>query len=477
MIMKLTIRTSITNNDCLNIKTHIYNVLILVLLINCTACNKYLDEKPDKKLVVPSTIQDAQALLDNTRAMNIIYPASGEIASDDFYLQTTDWLALGTNTEKNSYIWGADVFNDVERNDWSLPYITVNYSNTILDALETSDITDGSEADRNNIKGQALYYRAFAFYNLIQLFAKQWDATTAASDPGIALRLSPDFNIPTTRASVQQCYEQIIDDAKLATTLLPDAVPVLTRPSKVAANAFLARVYLAMANYTEALNYANSAMQVNSTLLDFNTLNTAAAFPFARFNKEVLMQTLLISRAVLYPPTLKIDTTLYKSYDDNDLRKSLYFSANADRTYSFKGSYDGSSVLFNGPSTDELYLIRSECYARQSKLDLAMKELNDLLVKRWKTDKMTGKSLYIPQTASNQLEALDKILRERRKELIFRGLRWHDLKRLNKEPVYAKPLKRNIGGHEYVLLPNDNKYAFPLPVGIILASGIPQNER
>jgi hypothetical protein len=68
-------------------------------------------------------------------------------------------------------------------------------------------------------------------------------------------------------------------------------------------------------------------------------------------------------------------------------------------------------------------------------------------------------------------------LLERRKELCFRGLRWQDLRRLNKEPEYAKTLTRKIDGITYTLPPNDPKYVFPIPPNVIALSGMQQNPR
>jgi hypothetical protein len=116
-----------------------------------------------------------------------------------------------------------------------------------------------------------------------------------------------------------------------------------------------------------------------------------------------------------------------------------------------------------------MYLVRAECEARKGLVASAMDDLNTLLIKRWKT------GTFIPVTADNANEALQIILTERRKELIDRGLRWMDIKRLNKENANIV-LVRKIEGQAYTLQPNANYYALPLPADVIKASGIPQNE-
>ena len=167
---------------------------------------------------------------------------------------------------------------------------------------------------------------------------------------------------------------------------------------------------------------------------------------------------------------LIIDTILYKTYNTNDLRLQLFFKVSSG-VNTYKGSYGGSSTFFNGLTTDELYLIRAECYARLNNKDAALSDLNALLVKRWKT------GTFVPYTAASADEALKVILHERRKELIYRGLRWMDLRRLNQDSRFAAILQRNLNGIIYTLPPNDPKYVLPIPDLVIQLSGIEQNAR
>ncbi len=99
-----------------------------------------------------------------------------------------------------------------------------------------------------------------------------------------------------------------------------------------------------------------------------------------------------------------------------------------------------------------------------------MSDLNTLLIKRW------AAGTFIPVTADNVEEALSIILAERRKELVFRGRRWLDIKRLNKEGKNIV-LMRNIHGKTYTILPNDLRYALAIPETVIQLSGMQQNPR
>jgi hypothetical protein len=126
--------------------------------------------------------------------------------------------------------------------------------------------------------------------------------------------------------------------------------------------------------------------------------------------------------------------------------------------------------MFSGIATDEIHLIKSECLARLGKKVDAMQVLNHLLQFRWKA------GAFIPLTAADSDEALSIILRERRKELPFRGLRWTDLRRLDKENLIPT-LTRELDGKQYVLPPGDKRYVLPIPYDIISQTGMPQNPR
>jgi hypothetical protein len=166
----------------------------------------------------------------------------------------------------------------------------------------------------------------------------------------------------------------------------------------------------------------------------------------------------------------KIDTFLCASYDSTDLRKVAFFRPSAGYSR-FKCIYsESTSQYFTGIATDEIYLDRSESAFRTGKISEATSALNTLLSKRYKS------GTYIPFTDLQGEEGLQTILKERRKELLMRGLRWIDIKRLNKEGANIV-LKREIAGQYYSLQPNANYYALPLPADIIKASGIEQNER
>lgn len=437
-----------------------------------SACTKtFLDKKPDQSLVVPHTLQDFQALLDNSEIMNVNMPSLQEVSSDDNYLTNASFASVTVPMYQNTYLWKQDIYagyQDVL--DWNLRYQSIFYSNVVLEGLAKLDAGQQATVQFKSEKGSALYYRAFALFQVAQLFCKPYNAATAATDMGVPVRIISDINIKSTRATVAQTYAQVITDLQNSLALLPQTVNIKTKPTLAAGNGLLARVYLSMRDYANALKYADAGLKLYSKLMDYNNINPSSSYPFAKYNDEVLFQSTMLSTSVSNVSRLHVDTTLYASYDANDLRLSLFFKP-VLVGYSYRGSYSGSSSLFNGITTDEMYLTRAECYARQNNTQSALNDLNKLMATRWKTGTFT------PFTASSANEALNTILTERRKELLLRGLRWSDLRRLNMEEGRAITLKRIVNSTLYTLPPNDLRYVLPIPSLIIQLTGMPQNPR
>ncbi len=404
--------------------------------------------------------------------MNTNHPGLGEIGTNNFYMLNTQWQSLYNFQERNAYIWTPDIFQGEYSFDWNDAYTRILNANVVIKGIEKVQTDGTSQSNWNNVKGSALFFRAYDFYDLAQEFCKPYIQSTANSDLGIPLRTDPDVSKGSVRASVQETYDQIIHDLLIAKDLLPINPLYKTRPSKPAAYALLARTYLAMENYDRALLYSDSSLQLFSALIDYNTLNASSTLPVPRLNNEVIFHCILENYLAFFTASHVIDSTLYISYDVNDLRRDIFFRIRSGLLV-FKGNYNNANgTLFSGLASDETYLIRAECNARKGNTSIAMQDLNTLMIKRWKNN-----GTFIPFTAINADDALVKILKERRKELIFRALRWTDLRRLNHDPRFAETLLRVINGQTYSLPPNDPKYILPIANDEIQLSGIQQNPR
>ena len=456
-------------------------IVIAIICVFNFSCKKYLDIKRNSSQSLIETVSDCQLLLNDYANMNVGYPSDGEASADNYYINNTSYLAPTTNTEEQDlYTWQSGAIRAAALPQWQYPYKVVYLSNLVLEALDKlKGNTD--QATYNDLRGQALFFRAYSFWQLTQLYTKPYAKTSAGQDLGIPLRLKSDINGKSDRGNLEQSYTQIISDLSEAVASLSSNFVVASRPNKTAAYAMLARVYLSMGDYSNALNNANLALQSNSQLIDYNTLDVNSNTPFSRFNKEVIFHTLMTPGVTLNPGSAtsnvaKIDSVLINSYDANDLRKVLFFKANSAsnaRSFRFTGNYEPvtNAALFNGLTVDELYLTRSECYARSGNIAGAMEDLNALLKTRWKG------GTYINIQVNSSDEALNKVLSERRKELVMRGLRWTDLRRLNLDSRFSVLLTRNINGNSYTLPANDPRYTLLIPNEVIINSSIVQNAR
>jgi hypothetical protein len=413
------------------------------------SCKKYLDAKPNQTLATPATIDDLEGILNNYNFINARYASAGEVASDNYYLNTSDFNGLTLARQRMFYTWQKD---DDIGGDYSAPYSAIEYANIILDALP--GITGGDVQSKNTVHGNALFLRASYHYALSQLFAK----------PYIKASVKP------VRSTIAETYNSILTDFQKAIPMLPSNPEFKYQAGKPAAYGMLARVYLSMGDYVNAGLYADSALQIYSTLVDYNTVSATATIPFQQFNNEVIYDARAAQAQALALAKARVDTNLYASYAANDLRKVLYFKKTSTGVF-FKPNYTGQNngALFTGVATDELYLIKSECQVRNGDISGGLSTLNALLSTRFKS------GTFISYNISDGAQLLSTILQERRKELMFRGLRWTDLRRLNQDSKYAVTLYRIVNGLTYQLQPQSLRYIFEIDQNAVNIGGLIQN--
>ncbi|RZJ90935.1 MAG: RagB/SusD family nutrient uptake outer membrane protein [Chryseobacterium sp.] len=461
-------------------RTIAYISVLVLALGTFSNCKKdFLDAKPNKALLVPSSLTDFQAILDNVTVMNTTVGLPN-IACDDFYRSDANLVAMSA-VVNNTYFWRENIFDDLSSNDWDVPYKTVFYANVVLDGLALVARNEQNSAEFDRIKGSALFFRSMAFFHLSQMFAVPFEASSAANGFGIPLPLNSNVNNLLGRGNLKQTYDQMINDFTVSFPLLPDRSKSTNMPNKCAVYGYLARIYLIMGNIGNAKKYAEEYLKITDKLIDFNTLNSSAARPMpnggvANANEEVVFALFLNGYAYDSSTTTFVQPELYQLYEDNDLRKVCFFADRGNKNYTFKGSYFASTSSFGGIATDEVYLIKAECEARLGQTTVALDYLHKLLLTRWRKSN-AGTSTYIKKTAVNSTEALKIILQERRKELLTRGLRWSDLRRLNTLAGAEQSLVRNNNMSAYILIPNSLRYTFPIPLNETLSSGIQQNPR
>lgn len=444
----------------------------MIAVIVLYGCNKeWLEKKPNNDLTVPDELEEFQSLMDHADLMNNNMFAYGEVAADGHYVTEFAWSNNVVVAASNAYTWRHEFYSN--QANWDLLFLRVFHCNLVLEGLSRLDSSAPYKKDWENIWGQALFNRAIVFYNLAQTFGQPFNKATAASDMGIPMRFTADISEGSVRYSVQDTYHQVMKDAWESVKLLPDTPLHATRAGKAAAYALLARCYLDKDQYDSALISAEKCISIQGHLIDFNLLLVSAPihenFTTPLHNPEIIFFDRMYTQHLsgFLTSNWFADRALYDQYETNDHRKSKYFKTVGGHLR-FNGNYNNSaSSIFCGIATDEMYLVQAECMARVGDYKRALDVLNTLLRTRYK-------NTYVPRTADSAFEALAIILKERRKELVLRNIRWSDLRRLNKDERFKIEIKRTIGGNEYILLPGSHQYSFPIPDDIIAISKMPQ---
>ena len=435
-------------------------IICLLFSFSLYSCSdSFLDAKPDKALVVPKTLEDYQALLDDVNQQINQSPGGYDVASDDLLLSDN---ALVSESEEMRflYLWDREGLESLENNwDWDNLYPQILRSNIVLDGLQTFKEQAGNSHFKE-VKGAALFFRAWHCFHLLQQFSKPYDIETSKYDLGIVLKLQADINEKVGLSTVEDCYKQILSDLEEALHLLSKNSQKVSRPNLTAAYAFLARVYLSRFDYDNALKYADLALQIKSDLLDFNKISHSFPDIFNGGNAEIIFYAIPIIRTASFNFNGFVNKDLVNLYGDTDLRKEKFFNFNLEGIAQIKTSYfiSGLPYAFSGLLTTEQYLIKAECLIRRGDIEEGVELINQLHRFR-----MADNAPFVELEVDDKEEGLKVVLEERRRELFMKGLRWYDLRRLNKDERFKRILKRKYDGKDYYLEPNSDFYAFPIP--------------
>lgn len=445
------------------------------IILTFSGCEGFLDERMSKTSSVPTSLADLQALLDAGSLINLgQYPNLLEAGTDNYYVGSDGYAGLNTFLQDIYTFKNPSLYTAAALVYWRNPYRVIAIANTVLDGMGDIEKTAGLNPD--HIRGQALFHRGYEHFLLAQVYSLPYDINGDNTRAGLSLRTSSDANIKTVRSSVHETYSSIIADMTEAAGLLEVTSAYTTRPGKVAAYAALSKIYTAMEEYGKATQYATLALDIYSSLIDLNTINVNANYPFPAMNNETVFFAYCSGLGFLSPtrPSF-VSKELYDMFQEGDLRKLAYFQQDNNGNITFKGTYMGlgSGSFFTGLTTSELLLDRAESLVRTGKTAAARNDLNTLLRSRWNKDDFVEVAIDEPD------DLLRVILDERRKELIMRGVRWSDLRRLNRDPRFRKTITRRLDLNgtvmEFKLPPDEESYVFKIPQEVIDMAGIEQN--
>ncbi len=445
----------------------IYKVFTsLAVLASVTACD--LDLKPTNS----DTYEDLTEVFDTYEkarqfseglavyfraVQNGIYTTMPEIQGDMFNAV----LGFGNNggaihTMGDSFTEGDQ---DVEA-IWNGYYALVTQANTVIVNIENVDVAELSAAEVTNLnqwKGQAIFFRAYAYHQLAQFFAVDYEPSTAAQALGLPIVLSPDVDAKPQRSSLEATYEQILRDISVAKSLMTTQGTVRSiYPTLDALSVLEARVNLHVHNYDVAYTVAialvnsgryplsTSVEELNMELVDQNGTETILQ-SFASLS-ELPASNSYYMEVFGWLPNYGIQiqdyayTTYYLPnqnafdlYEEADIRTTSFFAEVAaviDGGLSFQmfltkykgnpalslNNYSETLVAPRAMGISEAYLIAAEAAYMDGNTSNAMLVLN---------------ALQSARGASETQATLEAIQDEWAKETIGEGLRIQCLKRWN----------------------------------------------
>ncbi|MEG1379724.1 MAG: RagB/SusD family nutrient uptake outer membrane protein [Bacteroidales bacterium] len=353
------------------------------------------------------------------------------------------------------------------RTIWLSYYEFILNTNLILKYVD--NFMDSAPQKARQVKGEALCFRAFSHFMLVQTYGQRYRAGMENSQPGVPYRLESGTQ-KMARNSVEECYRLIIRDLDEAIGLLAGYVPEsVSHFSQEVAYGLRARVALARQDYATAAQNAALAIAAAEArgfkLMEGEELYNGFA-DISDKTKEVLWAALTLNdQTVNYysfyalmswnynsepvrTGVKQISSTLYQQIAPTDLRRGWWDETGTLPlpTANFK-AYPYSQRKFTARSTGdvvgnvafmrlaELYLMQAEALARSGD-DVSAQEVLTRFA-------MTRDPAYEPK--NNHGEALiNEIMIQRRIELWGEGFRFYDLKRLN-EPLDRTGSNFNAG--------------------------------
>jgi hypothetical protein len=250
--------------------SYICTIIALSLLI-CSCSKKVLEETPLSFYSVSNayvTVSDFQTAIN--------------------YLYSETRTQYGTNTgNKQSYWMGTDLSTNAIQDNWPLntyvaltsssPYPSMIWTfhyklifdaNVIITQIEGNTTIDS--ATRNEIKAEALFFRAFGYRCLADVFG------------GVPLVLE-ELTAPRrdyVRSSRDSVFQQCAADLEFAAQNLYD-VPAAKdgQVNKATANHLLSEIYLSLGRYDDAITAASAAINNPSMALMTNRFGTKTGQP------------------------------------------------------------------------------------------------------------------------------------------------------------------------------------------------------
>lgn len=368
---------------------------------------------------------------------------------------------------------------------WRFYYKIINNANLVIQGATTAT---GDQVLKDKAVGEAYAYRAWAMFQLVQIYGKKYVLGGANNDAdgGIIIRLQKGEQ-PLPRSTVAETYTQIETDLDASIALLTGKTRVhKSHFTDKVAKGIKARVLLLQGRYLDAAALANQA-RTGFALMDntaykagFNKLENvewmwgSEIIPdqtdfFGNFgaymSRNYSSSTIRSAPKAIYKP-------LFDLFTAADVRRQNFDATGAHTNLALPSNFSKkayTSQKFLAVSTSdsrmdvpymrsgEMYLLEAEALARGGD------EAGSKIVF---TSLMQNRNSTYTASSNTGAAYITEIMNSRRIELWGEGFRWFDLRRLD------LPVKRNDPGSNhitsvltnvFVISKDDPKWSFKIP--------------
>ena len=385
---------------------------------------------------------------------------------------------------------------------WRFYYRMINNANVILANVDNAI---GTDSEKKNLRGQALAYRAFCYFKLVNAFSEHIQSPGGAQAMGIPIYTKPTEGntVFPGRGTVQNVYDLIFADLELAKENFL-TMGTLGRSNKSHINmdvveGISARVYLTAGRYADANTAAENAragyplMSGADLLLGFNnSVNKEWMWASNLTEEQANARGILSFMSWMDEETAgyanvgafrMISQTLYTLIDDNDIRKNQWTNDGKYHQMKFlvedKTGFNFKDLLMR---SSEMYLIQAEALARLNPTDAtAMALLNELMVIR--NPSYDAATAIADRNVDNNVNTyakrllgmektdtwtlLEEVKLQRKIELWGEGFSYEHIRRyqkgLNRPRNYSADHSTSNTNGVIKLAPNDKKFIFRIP--------------
>lgn len=454
---------------------------VVFALMLFPSCNDLLEENP-KTLAAENFYNTTEEV---ETAINAIY---GVLRSNNMVEQIvildahTDWgYGRGSRADYNNL----QGFNAANINNaggrWNTFYLAVRNANLVIENAPLGSSI--SESDITKCLAEARFLRAFAYFQLV----RSWGSIPLRTEENMKEKDLP-------KSPVSAVYDLIVSDLTFAESSLPETQALAGKATKYAAKVMLADVYLTLGKYPEARDKANEVIQ--SGKYSLVPVTGKADFQQKLFGPEIITTSeeifyLKYSRqagegnwilwVLSHPSTGNFNfggayahyssatNPFYISWNDNDIRKSLWDKINfglGPNTLVSSKYIDKNAVEQSRGAGNDLPLYRyadalliyaeASCMASNGPTNEGIEALNKVHRRAWGLSPNAVSSVDYKLTDYTKASFQDLVLTERAYEFIFEGKRWYDLKRTGKAAEVIQAAKG--------ITIAEKAYLWPIPV-------------